>query len=136
MIEELPFDARADRSYISADGPDRISLYSPSIFYSSVAQTATRERKKGSRVTQKIERTQTQKNPSGIITLSVTSCSISASAVSAFIQDELQFRESIIVRQRNCSREINNFRQTDIYYHFCKNKIKYVFTYKIYMYCF
>ncbi|KAM0733065.1 hypothetical protein ACS0PU_012614 [Formica fusca] len=50
VIEELPFDARADRSYISADGPDCISLYSPSIFYSSVAQTATRERKKGSRV--------------------------------------------------------------------------------------
>lgn len=108
MIEELPFDARADRSYISANGPDRISFYSPSIFYSFVAQTATRERKKGSRVAQKIERTQTQKNPFGIITLSVTSCSISAFAVSAFIQDELQFRKhNVIVLENNC-------RQTDV----------------------
>lgn len=118
MIEELLFDACVDRSYISADGPDRISLYSPSIFYSSVAQTATRERKKGFRVAQKIERTQTQKNPSGIITLSVTSCSISAFAVSTFIQDELQFREhNVIVLE-------NNFRQTDIYYIITFVKIK------------
>lgn len=94
MIEELLFDAHANRSYNSADGSDRISLYSPSIFYSSVAQTATRERKKGSRVARREDRENTDAKKLvwhnhiiGHILLDF--------AVSGFIQDELLFRQNI-----------------------------------------
>lgn len=90
---------------------DRISLYSPSIFYSSVAQTATRERKKGSRVARRRSREhRRKKNPSGIITLSVTSCSISTVRKLADLSRTsfyLERPKCVIVHE-------NNFRRTDI----------------------
>jgi len=97
-IKKLPFDAcvRLAQLYFCGRGLDcSTSLYSPSIFYSSV--TATKERKKEPVVAQ-IENTDT-KNLSGIIALSV--CSISVSLSNRIKSDDCSILKNNVVVLEN-----------------------------------